>query len=33
MSQPWVHGMWESSWTMAGSHGEKARAKAELVNL
>lgn len=33
MSQPWVHGLWESSWTVAGSHAEKASAKAELVNL
>lgn len=33
MSQPWVHGMGESSWTVAGSHGEKSSAKAELVNL
>lgn len=26
-------GVWESSWTVAGSHGERASAKADLVNL
>lgn len=28
-----LHGMWESSWTVAGSHGERASAKADLINL